>query len=275
MNSYPDLFPPPGAAFPWRMAALLLAGFSGLALAQWMGLPQTESFAELKALLLSVLPADLWSELTHAGDLRVLLCLLSPLLLIRPMLVYALLAAAPAGGLASVILKRLFQAARPEEISAGIAYAVEATTTQRYDSFPSGHAMTVFAVLGIFLGSVVGSHVRRIWLIALVLAGSVIALAAMSRVALGVHWPRDVAAGAILGCLLGRVGISIVRACAVQLQSHRLNLAVHALIVVLGFLTLREAYSDPGSARLQQLAVLMAAGSLSYRLIWWGGAPRQ
>lgn len=275
MNRYPDLYPPPGAGFPWRVAVLLLAGFSGLALAQWMGLPQTESFAALKDLLLSVLPAGLWSELTHAGDLRVLLCLLSPLLLTRPIVVYALLAAAPAGGLASVILKRLFQAARPEETSAGSAHVLEAAATLRFDSFPSGHAMTVFAVLGILLGCVVVGQVRRAWLIALVMAGSGITLVAMSRVALGVHWPRDIAAGAILGCLLGRVGISIVRACAAQLQSHRVNLAAHALIVSLGFLMLMEAHADPGSAWLRQLAVLMAAGSLSYRLIWWGGAPRQ
>ena len=64
-------------------------------------------------------------------------------------------------------------------------------------SFPSGHAAGSFA----FAAFVFAMHRRA----GLALAG-VATLVALSRVALGVHYPSDVAAGALLGAALGWAG---------------------------------------------------------------------
>ena len=64
-------------------------------------------------------------------------------------------------------------------------------------SFPSGHAAGSFA----FAAFVFAFHRRA----GIVLAGLAVAIA-LSRVALGVHYPTDVAAGAVVGALLGWAG---------------------------------------------------------------------
>jgi undecaprenyl-diphosphatase len=64
-------------------------------------------------------------------------------------------------------------------------------------SFPSGHAAGSFA----FAAFVFTTHRRAGFALSCVAL-----LIALSRVALGVHYPSDVAAGALLGTLLGWAG---------------------------------------------------------------------
>jgi undecaprenyl-diphosphatase len=64
-------------------------------------------------------------------------------------------------------------------------------------SFPSGHAAGSFA-----FAAFIGASNRRA---GLALAG-LASLIALSRVALGVHYPSDVAAGALLGGVIGSLG---------------------------------------------------------------------
>lgn len=89
-------------------------------------------------------------------------------------------------------------------------------TLARGDSFPSGHAalsLYVFLYLALsFLGSISwqgsGRLERGFRTACLVLPASVPLLVGLSRVALGVHWPSDVAAGWAVGlffCALARI----------------------------------------------------------------------
>jgi undecaprenyl-diphosphatase len=74
-------------------------------------------------------------------------------------------------------------------------------------SFPSGHAAGCFCVaafLALALPVAWPDARRRAWAVA-GLAGAVAVLIALSRVYLGVHFPSDVVAGAILGTLVGAV----------------------------------------------------------------------
>lgn len=61
-------------------------------------------------------------------------------------------------------------------------------------SFPSAHASNAFAMATLFIG-----YFPRYAVIALIAAGSV----AFSRIYVGVHFPVDVVAGAIVGTLCG------------------------------------------------------------------------
>lgn len=104
-----------------------------------------------------------------------------------------LLLASTAGGIAlNGLLKFRFDRPRPHVISWG-AHAVSS-------SFPSGHAMSATIVYGTvaYLAARLQHRVWARWL-TMGLALVVIVLIALSRIYLGVHYPSDVLAGAIIG----------------------------------------------------------------------------
>jgi undecaprenyl-diphosphatase len=104
-----------------------------------------------------------------------------------------LLLVATAGGLAlNLVLKLFFDRPRPEVIVWG--------TTAVSSSFPSGHAMSatiVYSTVAYLAARLYKGALVR-WMIFLA-AAVVIVLISMSRLYLGVHYPSDVAAGAIIG----------------------------------------------------------------------------
>ena len=96
-------------------------------------------------------------------------------------------------------------------------------------SMPSGHTLTAFAVVGsIFLALQAPQRARwwGLWLAA--------ALVGLSRMALGAHWPGDVAVGACLGLWAAALG---------QLLWHRMG----------------AAFVDPRGWRMRALALLLLA----------------
>ena len=95
--------------------------------------------------------------------------------------------------LVTTVVKRLIGRGRPMHFAdTGILGFHANLTDWTYQSFPSGHSTTAFA-----LATVLGFLSRRWFYPALVLA----AVIAVSRVSLGVHYPTDVLAGAIVGLL--------------------------------------------------------------------------
>lgn len=156
-----------------------------------------------------------WSTLTNLGDASTLLALLSPLLLVRPQALAALLAAVPLGGLLSVLLKRTFDAPRPVAVLDAAQFHVIGPLLSHH-SFPSGHTISAFAAAVAFLAVMQSSRRNpapsAIRFAALCGLAFGLALAVgISRVAVGAHWPVDVLAGAACGWLAGLSGAAATR----------------------------------------------------------------
>lgn len=78
-------------------------------------------------------------------------------------------------------------------------------------SFPSGHSSAAFAfflVLGVLAGRGQSARLRLTWILVACLPALSIAL---SRVYLGVHWPSDIVAGALLASTLCAASLTVIQ----------------------------------------------------------------
>lgn len=90
------------------------------------------------------------------------------------------------------VIKSIFKSPRPISVEHLRHLRVETATGH---SFPSGHTQTVAT----FFGFIMKRH-NKVWLY--ITSSVIIFLVAVSRLYLGVHWPKDVLVGALLGILL-------------------------------------------------------------------------
>lgn len=149
------------------------------------------------------LPDVGWAFATVCGTGVMAFALLSPTLAWHPRWYAAGLAAAGFAGLYSNGLKRLFALPRPASvIDPGHLHVIGQTL--HANTFPSGHAVTAFTLAAILV--LASRHPLRT--AAWVLPGAVVI--AISRIAVGAHWPADIAAGAAGGWVCGALGVVIV-----------------------------------------------------------------
>lgn len=105
----------------------------------------------------------------------------------------ALVASVPGGQILNVVLKHIFARARPQ-------FAEPLLELSTY-SFPSGHAMGATVLYG-FIACYAARQARSWWgrVLPFVLALTMVATVAFSRMYLGVHYLSDVLAAAAEGC---------------------------------------------------------------------------
>jgi membrane protein DedA with SNARE-associated domain/membrane-associated phospholipid phosphatase len=160
-----------------------------------MSLVQTERSPALDALMVILTKLGDWqTQLAAAALLGLLLMLMrkwqAALFAISTLLLTAVV---------NTSLKHLVARARPEVLLEPL---------HSY-SLPSGHSSAAFAyclVLGVLAGRGQPPRWQLTWLLIASLPASAIAL---SRVYLGVHWPTDILAGALLACTLCATCLSL------------------------------------------------------------------
>lgn len=150
---------------------------------------------------------DFWASITMLGHTGILMCFMSPLLVYRPRLMMAFVAALPAGAVSSLVLKHGFAAARPSDLLHPMDFNNVGMFLSGH-SFPSGHSITIFAAAAVICARLdVRPGIVRYGLVAASLG--LASLVAISRLAVGAHWPGDVVAGSSLGWLAGLSGVWI------------------------------------------------------------------
>lgn len=148
-------------------------------------------------------PDALWAMLTISGTGVVAFALLSPTLAWQPRWFAAALAAAPLAGLYSNGMKRLLAMPRPAAVLDASRLHVIGETL-RANSFPSGHAVTAFTLAALLVLASRRPLQTMLWAVPFAV------LIAFSRLAVGAHWPADIAAGAAGGWVCGALGVVIV-----------------------------------------------------------------
>ena len=101
----------------------------------------------------------------------------------------------------NICLKPLIDRTRPYELMEGLAILVSPPGDA---SFPSGHSGASFAA-----ATAMFPHLKKRWVAVCLIV--LAALIALSRLYVGVHFPTDVAAGALIGVVLGLIGSRLAR----------------------------------------------------------------
>jgi membrane-associated phospholipid phosphatase len=179
----------------WWLPLLLLA----IAAPLWLHWWEPQLFLAINQACASV-PAVAWAAISLGGNAWGVLALTSPLLVFAPRLMWAWLCAAPVGVLFARIGKEWLFSPRPAGLIEHAQIRIVGEPME-LASMPSGHTLTAFAVVGSIYFAIDGERRRRfvwLWLLA--------ALVGLSRIALGAHWPGDVAVGACLGMWAAAIG---------------------------------------------------------------------
>ena len=183
------------APWVWALPFVLMAVCAPLWLHRW----EPTQFLYLNALFAPI-AAHVWTGLSLLGNAWGLLALTSPLLVLAPRLMWGWLCAAPFAIVFARTGKFFIESPRPAAVVDNAQMRVLGELMHNV-SMPSGHTLTAFAAAsGLYFALPRATRLRHGWLWVLAMA------AGLSRIAVGAHWPGDVAVGASLGILAGLLG---------------------------------------------------------------------
>lgn len=203
--------------------------------------------------------ATVWTGLSLLGNAWGVLGVTAPLLVLSPRLLWAWLCAAPFAVAFARIGKGLLQSPRPAAEVDNAQMRIVGETLHNV-SMPSGHTLTAFAVASaIYFALPEKGRIRHLWLF-LLAAGT-----GLSRIAVGAHWPGDVAVGVCLGLLAGMLGMRLLSCMdARHLQPTAWSLRLVALLLGATAYTLAtEAQDFEENLPLQYALVLVVLATLS------------
>jgi membrane-associated phospholipid phosphatase len=246
----------PVSPIPVRLWLLPLVLFV-LGAPLWLHHYEPTMFLAINQLCLPV-TATVWTGLSLLGNAWGILGVTAPLLVLAPRLMWAWLCAAPFAVLFARLGKGLIESPRPAAVVDNTQMRIVGETMHNV-SMPSGHTLTAFAVASaIYFALPVSGRRRHLWLFVLA-AG-----AGLSRIAVGAHWPGDVAAGMSLGLLAGMLGTRLLaRMDARHLQPTVWSLRLVALLLVATvYALLSETQDFDENQPIQYVLVLVVLATL-------------
>jgi membrane-associated phospholipid phosphatase len=170
-------------------------------------------------------PSWLWQNLTLLGDEHLAFTLALFFSRRHPRVFWALMCAALVGAAYASGLKPLVDALRPPGVLEAGSFNLIGPD-HRHHSFPSGHSVTAAVFFGVLIYYARRGEWRLLFLLLALLAG-------LSRVALGVHWPVDVAAGLAGGLLAAWLGAALARRLSWGITDSSIHLALVTLAAIM------------------------------------------
>jgi membrane-associated phospholipid phosphatase len=241
------------APWLWSLPAVLLLLSAPLWLHWW----EPRMFVYLNTLFAPV-AAPVWTGLSILGNGWGVLGVTAPLLVLAPRYMWAWLCAAPFAIVLARSLKSWLESPRPAALVDNDQMRIMGETLHNV-AMPSGHTLTAFAVASALFFALPAQRRARfawLWLLA---AG-----AGLSRIAVGAHWPGDVAVGAALGVLCGMLGqLLLVRMSPKHLQPTAWSLRLVAVLLCLAlYHLLADELDFAENLPFQYALALVVAGSL-------------
>jgi len=241
--------------FAWFFPLLLLL----LTCPLWLHWWEPAQFLTLNGWC-ALIPAPWWTALSLMGNGWGVLALTAPLLLLAPRFMWAWLCAAPFAALFARLGKALIVSPRPAAEIDPTQFHVVGEILSNV-SMPSGHTTTAFAVASaLFFALPEQRRWRSPAPLLLLLALAV----GLSRVAVGAHWPGDVAVGLSLGLWAGLLGnLLLLRVPPSWSQPKHWALRCVALLVAIAvFVLLTDPLDFAENTLAQQLLAAIATLSL-------------
>ena len=148
-------------------------------------------------------------NLTQLGDAGVLFAFLLCFALIAPKFWEGLIAGSLLSLVLTHFLKAIYAMPRPARVFGEDAFNIIGEKLMGANSFPSGHTTTIWTALCVLLIAFMPRNFKwRVpFIVGVVLLGAFVGL---SRIGVGAHYPLDVLAGALLGCVCGVFGVLVV-----------------------------------------------------------------
>jgi membrane-associated phospholipid phosphatase len=207
-------------------------------------------------------PDWVWECLTVLGDERVPLALSLFFARRHPRLFWTLVLAAVLAIAYSRGLKHLFDTLRPTAVLPADAFHLIGPGPRR-SSFPSGHSTSA----GVFFGVLI--YYARWWGTRSLLF-PIALLVGLSRVAVGVHWPVDVAFGLAGGLASAWAGARLAARWPGPATNPALHLALAGLAALFASLLI---LSDGGYALARPLLTVLGTSALAYAVAVYGVLP--
>lgn len=147
---------------------------------------------------------NLQYNLTQFGDALIFLSLLAIFIVYAPKIWEALLSALLISGIFSCAFKKMFRVPRPAAVFDNNSFTIIGKKLCSH-SLPSGHSITIFAVLNVLLFAFLPKKMNHkiIYFPGMIFLGLIFAF---SRVGVGAHYPLDVVFGSIIGYISGLSG---------------------------------------------------------------------
>ena len=197
------------------------------------------------------LPDQFWTWLSLLGNGWACFAITFPLLILAPRILFSGIISGLLTGIFSRVLKLWASTPRPASV-------LDQTTFHIIDhpllhsSMPSGHTMTAFGLATAFYFAIPKPQ-RLKYLFLYVLAIGT----AISRIAVGAHWPQDVLVGASMGILCGLGGAKITEKIPTKFLAFK---KTPSLICILGsFICFYILVSKPLDFAINQSIQLVLA----------------
>jgi membrane-associated phospholipid phosphatase len=243
--------------FPLRLWLLPL-GLLLLSAPLWLHWWEPTMFIYLNTLC-ALVAAPVWTGLSLFGNGWGVLGVSAPLLVLAPRLMWAWLCAAPFAIVFARTGKFLLDSPRPAAVVDNAHMRIVGETLHNV-AMPSGHTLTAFAVASALYFACSPAHrVRYAWLWFLA-AGT-----GLSRIAVGAHWPGDVAVGASLGLLSGLLGnVLLARMGPAHCKPTAWSLrAVAALVALAVYHLLFDTLDFAENLPFQYVLAVVATGAIA------------